>query len=217
MSEELPPTRRGRGRQAEAERNDRLVLEAARDVFATQGADAPIAAVATRAGVGMGTLYRRYGSKTALLQRICVLAMEEATVAAEEGLAADDAWAGLTHYVQRCVDMRSGALAPLAGRIEVTPEMWELARRGGALIDELVARAHRSGGLRPDANALDVAYLVEQIGRRSPTESPDETDVVRRRLLAIALAGLRAGAATEALPGPAPTREAYESRWGSTD
>ena len=202
----------GRGRQAEAERNDHLVLEAARDVFATQGAGAPIAAVAERAGVGMGTLYRRYGSKAALLQRLCVLAMEEATAAAEEGLADDDPWSGLSHYVRRCVAMRSGALAPLAGKIDTTPEMWELARRGGGLIDELVARAHRSGELRPDATALDVAYLVEQLGRRSATEPADQEDDVRLRLLAIALDGLRARDA-EPLPGVPPSREDYESRW----
>src|SRR5580700_9164196 len=65
------------GRQADARRNDRAVLDAARDVFAAQGAGAPISAVAERAGVGMGTLYRRYGSKTELLQRMCVLAMEQ--------------------------------------------------------------------------------------------------------------------------------------------
>jgi AcrR family transcriptional regulator len=218
MSEPSPRTGRGRGRgrQAEAARNDRLVLEAARDVFSTQGAGAPIAAVAERAGVGMGTLYRRYGSKTELLQRLCVVAMEQATVAAEEGLATDDAWGGLAHYVRRCVAMRSGALAPLAGRIETTPEMWELARRGGGLIDELVARAHRSGGLRQDATALDVAYLIVQIGRRSPTSPSDGEDDVRRRLLTIALDGLRARG-VDPLPGTPPTREAYESRWGAPE
>src|SRR5260370_12102862 len=56
------------GRQAQARRNDLAVLEAARDVFSVQGADAPISAVAERAGVGMGTLYRRYGSNAELLR-----------------------------------------------------------------------------------------------------------------------------------------------------
>ena len=72
-----------RGRQAEAERNDRVVLEAARDVFVAYGAGAPVSAVAKRAGVGMGSLYRRYGSKAELLQRLCVLAMEDGISAAE--------------------------------------------------------------------------------------------------------------------------------------
>ena len=138
-----PPARPLRGRQAEAERNDRRVLEAAREVFARQGADAPVAAVAARAGVGMGSLYRRYGSKTELLQRLCVLAMEETVAAAEAALAVEDAWEGLAQYVRACVAFGSGALAPLAGRIETTPRMWEVGRRRQA--------AGRARGARPAA------------------------------------------------------------------
>src|SRR6266852_930355 len=103
-----PPARR-RGRYAEGERNDRLVLDAAREVVAALGAEAPVSAIAQRAGVGMGTLYRRYGSKTELLQRLCVLAMDQALAAAGEALGASDPWEGLTGYVRACVELRSGA------------------------------------------------------------------------------------------------------------
>jgi AcrR family transcriptional regulator len=208
----VQPRRRLRGRQAEAERNDRLVLEAARDVFGAHGADAPVSAVADRAGVGIGSLYRRYGSKTELLQQLCILAMEDAIGAAQEGLARDDAWAGLTHYISRCVAFRSGALAPLAGTMETTPAMWQLAKRGRGLVEELVTRAQRSGVLRPDATALDIAYLIEQFARRRSTESTDEDENVRQRLLAIALDGLRAHG-TEPLPGTPPSAAIYETRW----
>ena len=129
------------GRQAEARRNDLVVLAAARDIFTALGADAPISAVAERAGVGMGTLYRRYGSKTELLQHLCVLAMEQAVAAADDALRADDPWAGLAGYIRACVELRSGALAALAGQIETTAEMRELARRSMARLSEIVARA----------------------------------------------------------------------------
>src|SRR5690242_21410195 len=119
----------GRGRQAEARRNDLVVLEAARDVFAAQGPDAPISAVAARAGVGMGTLYRRYGSKTELLQRLCVLAMQQALDAAADALRADDPWTGLVGYIRACVELRSGALAALAGQVETTEEMRATAKQ----------------------------------------------------------------------------------------
>src|SRR5215470_19403714 len=117
------------GRQAEARRNDLAVLDAARDVFAAQGADAPISAVAGRAGVGMGTLYRRYGSKTELLQRLCVLAMEQALDAARTALQEEDPWTGLADYICACVEMRSGALAALAGQVEATDGMRATAQR----------------------------------------------------------------------------------------
>src|SRR6202012_5162178 len=101
-------------RQAEARRNDLVVLEAARDVFTAQGAGAPVSAIAERAGVGMGSLYRRYGSKTELLQYLCVLSMRQVIDAAETALAIDDPWNGMVTYVRACVSLGAGAFAPLA-------------------------------------------------------------------------------------------------------
>src|SRR5580704_10395887 len=139
-----------------------LSPQSARDVFTAQGAAAPISAVAERAGVGMGTLYRRYGSKTELLQRLCVLAMEQSLQAADDALAAGDPWTGLAGYVRACVDLRSGALAALAGQIATTAEMRAVARRVMARQAEIVARAHRDGSLRADVTALDITWLIEQ-------------------------------------------------------
>jgi len=215
------------GRQAEARRNDMVVLEAARDVFTAQGAGAPISAVAERAGVGMGTLYRRYGSKTELLQRLCVLAMEQALAAADDALGAGDPWDGLAGYIRACVELRSGALAALAGQIETTAPMRSTARRSMARLEEIVARAHRAGRLRPDVTALDISWLIEQFSRRAPDQvDPDEERNVRSRLVAIALDGLRARAgepldglrarAGEPLPGRPPSRSHYAGRWSSS-
>ena len=201
------------GRQAEARRNDLVVLDAARDIFTAQGAGAPISAVAERAGVGMGTLYRRYGSKTELLQRLCVLAMEQALAAADEALQASDPWDGLSGYIRTCVELRSGALASLAGQIETTAEMRATAARSMALSADIVARAHVGGRLRPDVTALDITWLIEQFSRRSPAPvEPAEERNVRERLLAIALAGLRARP-DQALPGRPPSRASYVNRW----
>ncbi len=205
-------TRRRRGRHAEAERNDRVVLEAAREVFAAQGFGAPVAAVARRAGVGMGSLYRRYGSKTELLRKLCLLALEQAIEAGEHAVAADDAWTGLVEYVRTCVAFGSGAFAPLAGTIETTPELWRASRRGRELAAAVVARAQREGRLRPDATALDVAWLIEQFSSRGASPSSAEDDNIRRRLLAIALDGLRAPQ-PERLPGTPPSAAHYEGRW----
>jgi AcrR family transcriptional regulator len=197
-----------RGRYIEAARNDQRVLDAAREVIATQGFDAPVSAIAERAGVGIGSLYRRYGSKVELMQRLCVLAMEQAIEAAEAGLADEDPWRGLTRYVETCVAFHSGALAPLAGRIPTTPEMRATAGRSFELLDRLVERAP----LRADASALDVAWLTELFSRTRPRGGSADETRVHDRLLAIALDGLRAGA-TAPLPGAPPTREHYAGRW----
>jgi len=123
---------------------DLVVLDAARDVFTVQGAGAPVSAVAERAGVGMGTLYRRYGSKTELLQRLCVLAMQQVLDAAENALLASDPWTGLSGYIRACIDLRSGALVSLAGQIETTVEMRTMAGRSMARTEQTVAPATRA-------------------------------------------------------------------------
>ncbi|MFI6393838.1 TetR/AcrR family transcriptional regulator [Nonomuraea sp. NPDC050540] len=197
-----------RGRQAEARRNDLKLLEAALEVFTTQGFDAPVSAIAKRAGVGMGSLYRRYRTKEELLQRLAVISMERAAGAAEDGLREEDPWLGLAGYIRACVDFGSGSLAPVAGTIAVTEEMWQVSERAGAAIGELIGRARTSGALRPDVTDLDIALLIEQFNR--PVAGVPH---LRDRLLTLALDGLRAPEPTP-LPGPAPDRHWYESRWG---
>jgi len=198
-----------RGRQAEAARNDLRVLDAAREIFAAHGASATVAAIADRAGVGMGSLYRRYGSKDDLMRRLCILAMEQSLGEAEAGLQADDPLVGLIGYIRGCVALGTGALAPLAGTIDVTAQMVALARRGQRALEALVTRAHETGGLRPDVTALDIAGLVELFGRGGPMTADDND---RQRLLAIAVAGLRSETA-EPLPAPAPSARTHEQRW----
>jgi AcrR family transcriptional regulator len=207
-----PARRSRRGRQAEAERNDRRVLDAAREIFAACGANAPVAAIAERAGVGMGSLYRRYGSKADLLQHLCMQAMEQSIKAAETALAASDPWAGLTGYVSTCVAQGTGALAPLAGSVQTTPQMWETSRYGRRLLDQLVSRAHRQGTLRHDVTALDIAWLMEFFGRHGPATPGIQDHAIRQRLLTISLDGLRNHEA-EPLPGPPPSAQHYEQRW----
>ena len=208
-------TARRRGRHAEGARNDQRLLDAARDVFASQGTAATVAGIAARAGLGIGGLYRRYGGKAELLQHLCLLAMQQAISAATEALALPDAAAALTSYIHACVALRTGALAPLAGTIETTPQMWALSRQGRRLHQAVVDRAHRDGGLRPDVTALDVSWMIEQFARTAPpADGSDEDRNVQQRLLAIAIDGLYATGA-HPLPGHPPTTQHYEQRWQS--
>ncbi|MEU5866159.1 helix-turn-helix domain-containing protein [Nonomuraea sp. NPDC047529] len=202
----------GRGRQAEAARNDLRLLQAAHEVFTTQGFDAPVSAIAKQAGVGMGSLYRRYRTKEELLQRLCLIAMERVVDALESALAEPDPWTGLEAYVRACVEGRSGALAPVAGTIEVTDEMWRTSRRATELADELVTKAREAGALRPDVTTLDVSLLIEQFSRPAPGPPGEEHQRVKQRLLAVTLDGLRAPGTTP-LPGDPPSTEWYEGRW----
>ena len=206
-------TQRRRGRHAEGIRNDHLLLDAARDVFAAHGAAGSVAEVAARAGLGIGSLYRRYGSKTELLQRLCVLSMEQAVAAATDALAVPDPTDALTGYIHACVAHRTGALAPIAGTIEPTPEMWALARKGRRLHNRIVARAHQHGTLRRDVTAVDISWLIEQFARTAPAADAGRPDHdIHQRLLTIAVDGLYA-TNSHPLPGGRPTTAHYEQRW----
>jgi AcrR family transcriptional regulator len=209
-------------RRARAERNDLALLEAAREVIARDGAHASVAAIAGAAGVGIGSLYRRYRTKEQLFQRLATLSLEHWNDAARAGLADDDAWAGLAHFVTACVEFGQGTLGPVAGTIEVTAEMRAKSQEGDELLDRLVRRAQEAGALRPDATAVDVALVVEQLGR-SPLldqiRKQGRDDLVaaavaaRRRIVAIALDGLRPRPDGARLPGPPPTARLFEERW----
>jgi AcrR family transcriptional regulator len=218
-------SRRKAARRAEVERNDRALLRAARAVVAEDGAHASVAAIAARAGVGVGTLYRRYRTKEQLFQHLCSLALNDYLRAAEEGLAHDDPWGGFAHYVTHAVLAGTGGLGAIAGTIEITDEMNATSARGDDAAEDLVRRAHDAGVLRADVGAVDIALLIEQLGRSPLVEQlteQDRTDLVdaakhaRRRIIAIALDGLRAPAPAP-LPDPQPGWELFSERWTSSN
>lgn len=212
MSDTTSP--RKRGPQARAARNDRALIEAAREVFLIQGFGAPVSAIAERAGVGMGSLYRRYRTKEELLQRLCADSMEHLAEAARAGLAIDDPWQGLAHYVRQCARYGFGALAPLAGTVEVTSEMRQVGEQAQRLADELITRARNAGVLRTGVTSMDIFLLIRQFGRSAPGPSPHGEEEMRSRLLAIALDGLKAHN-TGPLPGEPPDPRHYQALWNT--
>ncbi len=208
-------------RRPQAERNDHAVLQAAREVLAEDGAHASVAAIAARAGVGIGSLYRRYRTKEELFQRLSLLSLQRWNDAAERALTHDDPGSGLAAFVMECAEFGQGTLGPVAGTIDVTEEMAATSSQGDELLDRLVDRAQAAGALRPDVTAVDIMLLIEQLGRSPLVEQlrrqgradllADAT-AARRRLLAIAVAGLRPGDASP-LPGSPPPLALLTERW----
>src|SRR5918999_4073151 len=117
------PTAPLSGRRAQAARNDQLILDAARAVFVADP-DAPIAAVAKQAGVGMSALYRRYPSKEELLRRLCTIGLETYIAIAEDCVADEgDPWEAFATFMRRQVEGGSHALTlKLAGTFTPSPE-----------------------------------------------------------------------------------------------
>jgi AcrR family transcriptional regulator len=200
------------GRRAQAARNDRLILEAAREVF-VEDPGAPISAVAARAGVGISALYRRYASKEDLLRRVCAEGLERYIAAAEAALADDgDPWSAFAEFMQRVVDADTHSLTlSLAGTFDPTEELYRRAEWAQQLNVQLLERAQRAGAVRPDLAVDDLSFMFEQL---ACVRALDErrTRQLRDRYLALLLDALRSPSSAP-LPGPAPSWEEISRRW----
>jgi AcrR family transcriptional regulator len=196
------------GRKNQAARNDRVILDAAHDVFLADP-KAPIAAVAERAGVGISALYRRYASKEDMLRRLCHEGLLRFNAEAEAAAAEPDGWAAFAGFLRRVVDADVHSLTVrLAGTFEPTPEMTADAVRSGELTEALVERAR--GRLRPGIVAQDVGLLLEACAAVRVPDA-ERTKELRRRYLAILLDGL--AKEDSELPGPAPQPGELNWRW----
>jgi AcrR family transcriptional regulator len=200
------------GRRAQAARNDQLILDAARAVF-TADPEAPISAVAGRAGVGISALYRRYRSKEELLQRLASDGMRRHVAEAEAALAdGRDPWTAFAEFLHRAVEAGSGALTlRLAGSFAVTDELRQDGRAAYEATQRVLDRARSAGILRPDVEVGDVSLLLEQL---QAVQVGDErrTAQLRHRYLALLLDGLRHPSAPP-LPGPPPTVDEVSRRY----
>lgn len=204
------------GRKAEASRNDGRILEAARDVFVANP-EAPIAAVAERAGVGISALYRRYASKDELLRTLCWGGLRTYIAVVETALDDQgDAWEAFTRYMEEAVDADTSSLTQkLAGTFTSVEEMWHDANRANQLSNQLIERTQNAGALRDDIEPNDVALIFEQLAAINLGDRA-RTMELRRRYLAMHLQALRAptgGLPAEPLPGSAPTWQEISQRW----
>jgi AcrR family transcriptional regulator len=193
------------GRKAQAARNDTAILEAARAVFVADP-NAPVSAVARRAGVGISALYRRYASKDELLRKLCGDGLKAHIAAAEDALADDrDAWKVFRAFMHRVVAANTRSLtARLAGALEDSSEvLWRDAGKAQDLTERVFERAQQAGAVRADAVVEDIANVFEQLTAiHGPTEQ--RTAELRKRYLALQLEGLRPRKKARTLPGPPP-------------
>ena len=206
-----PTTQPMSGRRAQAARNDQRILEAARAVF-TADPEAPIAAVAARAGVGIAALYRRYRSKEELLQRLALDGLRGYIAETEAALADDaDPWDAFASFLRRSLDSGAGSLTVrLAGAFTPTEELQRAGRDAHAATQRLLDRAKGAGALHPDITVGDISLLLEQL-QAVQVADPDRTRQLRHRYLALLLDALHRPATP--LPGPAPSWEEISRRY----
>jgi AcrR family transcriptional regulator len=188
----------------DAERNRQRLIQAAREVFAARGLGAGLNEIAHHAGVGVGTAYRHFADKDALIEAAMRDRLDDLVRIAEEGLANDDAWAGLAHVLREMaavmvadVGLRDAALS--AGRSPAFFE--EIDVRVAPLIYRVFQRAQDAGAVRPDVTVPDLMvllFLVTEFAQQGDAVSPG----MHRRYLELFMQALRPSAAEVDLGPP---------------
>jgi len=198
----------GRPLRADAERNRQRILAAAGQVFTERGLDATLDEVARAAGVGVGTVYRRFPDKEALVAALFRNRIDNLVTVAEDACAAADPWQAVVSYLEYTAAAMAGdtGLRQLMMFATYDRDQVCYARdRMGPVITRLVQRAQAAGDQRGDFAATDVkmiAFMLASLAEYAAAVTPD----VWRRYLAMLVDGLRpARGETSPLPVPAPT------------
>lgn len=186
MTTEVRPLR------ADAVRNREKILAAAAVLFAERGLDVSLDDVAHEAGVGVGTLYRRFADKEALVEALFENAVEEIVNLAVRASATENSWDGLVWFLEQVLQrqcanrgLRDVVVGTSYGQVRIA----EAKRRIVPSISALIQRAQRDGHLRRDVVDADFPILesmISSIGTMTSVSSPD----LWRRYLTIILDGL---------------------------
>ncbi|GAA2458879.1 TetR/AcrR family transcriptional regulator [Actinomadura vinacea] len=180
----------GRSLRADAQRNRRRILEAAETVFAAKGRDASTEEIAQKAGVGIGTVFRHFPTKEALLQAIIGKVATGLAEDIERLLQGDPATAFFTFFtrmVEQSTEKKTVVDLLAEAGIDITVAKPVHALRQG--IEDLLANAQRAGTIRADVRAPEVMALLIGVCQASLHTSwePDLQD----RTLAVVFDGLR--------------------------
>lgn len=179
--------------RADAQRNRARLLEAADEVFATKGTSASTEEVARAAGVGVGTLFRHFPTKEALLEAVVVARMERVTVDADELSQMDDAGEAFHTFFARVVTVSAGkkplsdALA--AAGVDVEGATREAGRKLGRVLKVLLGRAQGSGAIRGDLGVPELVALL--VGASKAIEHVGADRDAQSRVIRVVLDGLR--------------------------
>jgi AcrR family transcriptional regulator len=147
--------------RADARRNVVRLVAAAREALDEVGTEVTAHEIARRAGVGVGTFYRRVGSRQVLLEAVLAELLDEGIALADEALAEDDAWIGFGRFAAGYVRLRAascGVNEALAGECDLDLDTPVAATRDR--LRRLVERAQSTGAMRPDVSWQDVAFLL---------------------------------------------------------
>jgi AcrR family transcriptional regulator len=187
------PTDADRRPRADARRNRELLVAAAARVFAVEGINAPLDAVARDAGVGNATMYRNFPTREAMLETVLHTRYQSLATRAKDLAEVTPADTALITWLREFIDyiqtfrgLPEPVMATLRNRDSALYASCKAMRDAAA---RLLARAQRAGTLRDDINATDVFTHAAGIAWAAQQASPDPRRV--ERLLTVMVDGLR--------------------------
>src|SRR3954447_17160746 len=178
-----------RPKRADAARNYDALITAAREAFTEDGADASLEGIARRAGVGIGTLYRNFATRQALLEAVYIDEVEEMARAGEDvaGLDPWDALAAWLHQYIGFAQTKRALAEQMMATVDKDAEVFLACRTALTTAgDKLLSRAQEAGVVRADTDFADVGRMV---GGIAGIQTADREQI--DRILDVALDGLR--------------------------
>jgi len=181
----------GRGKRADAQRSLRALLDAAMDVFAQSGVDAPVREIAERAGVGVGTLYRHFPQRADLIIAVMKSQIDACADAASAFASEHEPGEALARWMQRYVDFivtkrgLSGALQSDNAAYAALPDYFYSRLRPA--LASLLGAAVAQGVIRPGFEADELLRAVATLCKANP----DEDTAATRRMVGLLVDGLR--------------------------
>jgi len=195
--------------RSDAERNRRRILEAAAKVFADRGLDVSLDEIAAAAGVGVGTVYRRFPDKDHLIDALFEDKIDDVVRAAEAALQIADPWEAFETFMRRMCRLQAEDLGLKEVLLARGSERVGRAReRIAPIAMQIMRRAQEAGVVRADLRPFDVPMMHFSVGfvaERTRDVSPDYW----QRLLTVYLDGVRADAARHELPGEPLAQEQF--------
>jgi len=196
----------------DAEENRSRLLEAARELFAEAGFEVTMDEIAARAGVGVGTAYRRFANKDELLGALFEERVGELVEVVERALLIEDPWEAIATFLRESVELQACDRG-LKELLLSSPQSREFVGAARARlkpgIDELVRRAAAAGELRPGIEATDLVMVQMMLGAVTDLADEEVPDLLHR-FLPLLLEGLRNEGAAP-LPARALTVEELDA------
>ncbi|MFI9561052.1 TetR/AcrR family transcriptional regulator [Nonomuraea endophytica] len=193
--------------RADARMNREQIIAAAHVLIAEHGAEVPMEEVARRAGVGTGTLYRRFPNRNALIRGVALDSFHRVIAIARAAEDEEpDAWTALSRFVHQAGgDLRLAAglamrFAGMWAALRDDPENLRLRATLLKILDRLVQRAQADGMMRDDVGTADLSMMMALLLRPMPGLREDLTPAGADRYLTLMLDGLRTCPGTSPLP-----------------